>query len=293
VGDLEKDTTVVAVDGAEGQYTARLSDDWAIWGPNGGYVSSIALRAAGLASGRARPASIVTHYLGVAQFDEVQLSTTILRQSRVATSLRVTMEQDGRPILEALVWGVDDPTAGSELVHELPTMPEVEGPEGLLSFEEHMAAVDQESPFVFWNNLEHRPLAWRDDWPPPGPVEPTARWWMRFRPTAVFDHPWVDACRLLIPIDTMGWPAGSSAHAYREPLGVIAPTIDLSVRFHRAARPDDEWLLADAVAPVAAGGLLAATGRIWNRRGELLASGGQTMLCRPIPVPGGAAQTSG
>ena len=106
---------------------------------------------------------------------------------------------------------------------------------------------------------------------------------MRFRPTPRFDDPWVDACRFLIPIDTMGWPAGNLPHAYREPLPVVAVTVDLSVRFHHAT--EDEWLLVEAVSPVAAGGLMAATGHVWDRAGTLLASGGQTMLCRPAPRP--------
>jgi acyl-CoA thioesterase-2 len=56
-------------------------------------------------------------------------------------------------------------------------------------------------------------------------------------------------------------------------------TVDLSVRFHRPT--GDEWLLSEAISPVGAGGLTAATGRVWDRAGRLLASGGQTMLCRP------------
>jgi hypothetical protein len=49
-----------------------------------------------------------------------------------------------------------------------------------------------------------------------------------------------------------------------------------------ANRPiDDEWLLVEVAAPVAADGLVAATGRVWERSGTLLASGEQTMLCRP------------
>jgi acyl-CoA thioesterase len=106
---------------------------------------------------------------------------------------------------------------------------------------------------------------------------------MRFRPTPRFDDPWVDACRFLIPIDTMGWPAASLPHAHREPLEAIAVTVDLSVRFHHPT--DDEWLLVEAVSPVAAGGLMAATGHVWDRAGTLVASGGQTMLCRPAPPP--------
>ena len=81
----------------------------------------------------------------------------------------------------------------------------------------------------------------------------------------------------------MGWPAAHLAHAHDEP-AVIAPTVDLSVRFHRTT--DDEWLLSEAESPIATGGLAAATGRVWDRAGRLVASGEQTMLCRPA-TPGG------
>ena len=42
MGELSADT---AVDGTDGVYSARLSSDWEIWGPNGGYVASVAMRA--------------------------------------------------------------------------------------------------------------------------------------------------------------------------------------------------------------------------------------------------------
>jgi acyl-CoA thioesterase II len=285
VGDLDKDTTVSEV--GEGRYSARLNEDWAIWGPNGGYVASIALRAAGQTCGRTRPASIVAHYLSVAQFDDVELTTTVLRRSRVATSVRVTMQQGDRPILDALVWGVDEVDADAQLVHEMATMPEVPGHDQVLSFDELIArGIREPSPFVFWDNVDMHPIGWEDGYPPPGPLDPTAHSWWRFRPTARFDDPWVDACRLLIPIDTMGWPAAHLPHAHRDPLDVMAPTIDVSARFHQAPETaDGGWLFTEALSPVAAAGLVNATGRVWSPDGTLLASGGQTMLCRRAPQP--------
>jgi acyl-CoA thioesterase II len=281
VGDLDTDTRLTAR--GAGRFAAGLSEDWAIWGPNGGYVASVALRAAGTATGRARPASILAHFLSVASFDEVELTVTELRASRHATSARVAMHQGGRPVVEALVWGVDP--GGPELSHEMPTMPEVPPPEQVPTVEQRLAQLDDppaRSPYRFWDNLDQRPLQWRDRWPPTEPGEPSGRWWFRFRPTATFDDPWVDACRLLIPVDTMGWPAAVQAHAHIDPLPAIAPTIDLSARFHRPAH-GEEWVLCEAVSPVADGGLMAATTRVWGTGGALLASGGQTLLCRPAP----------
>jgi len=44
VGDRFLDT---ALEGGDGRYRAHLSPDWAIRGPNGGYLAVIAVRAAG------------------------------------------------------------------------------------------------------------------------------------------------------------------------------------------------------------------------------------------------------
>jgi acyl-CoA thioesterase len=263
------------------RYTGELRPDWAIWGPNGGYVAALALRAAGLATGRARPASIVAHLLGVAAFDDVDVEVTVLRRARFATSARVCLTQGARPILEALVWGIDP--GGVALVHDAAPAPDVAPPDQVPSREDRLAALPPDQPgppsVPFFDNLDQRPLDWQDDWPPPGPLEPRARWWTRFRPTARFGDLWVDACRLLIPIDTMGWPAASMAHAHIDPPQAVAVTVDLSVRFLRPT--GDEWLLVEATSPAAAGGLVTATGRVWDASGALVASGGQTMLCRP------------
>jgi hypothetical protein len=52
--DLERATRVQARDGG---FVAELSRDWEIWGPNGGYLATIALRAAGMVAQIQRPAS--------------------------------------------------------------------------------------------------------------------------------------------------------------------------------------------------------------------------------------------
>ena len=206
----------------------------------------------------------------MAAFDRVNVDVAVLRGSRFPTSARVSITQGGRPVLEALVWGVDP--GGAALEHDIAPAPEVPPPSEVPSWEERMADVDpaDRPPFRFWNNIEHRPLQWRDDWPPPEPASPEGRWWFRFRPTPLFDDPWVDACRLLIPVDTMGWPAAFPAHAHVDPPEVIAPTVDLSAHFHRPAT-GEEWLLCDAVSPVAAGGLVVTAGFNVARAAEVVA----------------------
>src|SRR5215212_6668230 len=109
MGDLEHDTRVV---GEDGRYSAVLSDDWEIWGPNGGYIAAILLRAAGAGSDFPVPASLAVHYLARGSFDEVQLEVRSLRRTRRAESLAVTMSQGGKAVAEALAWFVDGDQPG-------------------------------------------------------------------------------------------------------------------------------------------------------------------------------------
>jgi len=52
--DLELATRV---EGGRGSYRAVLSRQWGIWGPNGGYLAAIALRAAGREAAIPQPRS--------------------------------------------------------------------------------------------------------------------------------------------------------------------------------------------------------------------------------------------
>jgi acyl-CoA thioesterase-2 len=278
MADLGTDTAVVAVAGDGARYTAHISDEWEIWGPCGGYVASVALRAAGAATRFERPASFACHYLGVAAFDAVELEVTSLRAGRTTESLRVSMTQSGRPILDAMVLTVDANHVG--LQHDVTEMPIVPEPRSVASVAERMAELGESEPmFRFWNNIDSRPIQWRDDWPPTEPLDPVWRQWERFVPTATFDDPWIDASRALMWIDVGGWPAASGHHAWKDPPWV-AVNVDLYAAFH-APRPESEYLLLDATAPIAADGLIGYTSRVWEEDSTLVASGGGQLLCRP------------
>jgi len=138
------------------------------------------------------------------------------------------------------------------------------------------------SQFAFWQNVENRPVTWLNEpeWLAREPGEPRNLNWFRFRPRATFADPAVDACRLLVLLDTMQWPAATLAYRASD-MTHIAPSLDLSVIFHRAA-PDDEFLLVEARSPAATGGLVGGTAAVWGG-GRLLATSTQQMLCRPAP----------
>jgi acyl-CoA thioesterase-2 len=272
MGDLAVDT---AIEGSDGRYTAELSRDWEIWGPNGGYIAAIALRAAGASSRFDRPVTLVGHFLGVADFDApVDLEVTTLREAKRAQSVRVSMTQRGAPIFDAMVWSVGD-VAGLE--HDVSEMPDAPDPESLRSAAERMAELGIEQNFKFWDNFDQRPTTWVDDWENREPGAPVASDWYRFVPRSTFADPWLDACRSLILLDTLGWPAAVRLHVNP---GYIAPSIDLSVAFHRS-RPDEPWLYAQASCPSASAGLVACESRVWARDGTLLAVGAGQLLCRP------------
>ena len=273
MGDLGLDTAVEAL--GEGRFRATASRDWEIWGPMGGYVAGIALRAAGADSPFARPASFSCHYLGVADFEAVDLAVTTQRQARTACSQRVTITQHDRPILSAEVWSIGDVDG---LDHHVAVAPPVPSADTLPPIEELVG--DLPPPFPFWNNVESRPLDFESQWPPSGPLPPTWRSWACFRPTATFADPWVDAIRSVILMDVQGWPAAHRHHAWQEP-PFIAPSLDLYVAFHEPV-PDAEWLLADGDAPIAHDGLIGWTGRLWSPERRLVASGGGQLLCRRV-----------
>jgi acyl-CoA thioesterase-2 len=277
MGDLARDTAVE--DHGDGRFTAKLSREWEIWGPMGGYVASVALRAAGAVSPFDRPASFFCQYLGVAAFDTVDLRVTTLRSARTAAAHRVEVTQEGKPILEATVWSVGDVEG---LDHDETEFPGVPPPEEVPLLMDLLSEEDKAAgpPFPFWLNFEQRAVNFRREWPPPDPQPPVFRNWYRFVPTATFDDPWVDACRALILVDVQSWPSASGPHVAGPPR-FIAPSLDLYVAFHDP-QPASEWLLCDGHGPYAGDGLMAWNGRLWTADRRLVASGTGQLLCRRI-----------
>lgn len=277
MGDLGEDTTIEAL--GDGRYRASPVADWEIWGPMGGYIAAFALRAAGAESPHPHPATFSCHYLGVARFEPIDIVVAPRREGRAACSQRVEISQEGRPVLDAMVWSVPD-TEGLE--HDETVAPEVPDPGQLPSIEE-LLPDDAESPFPFWRNFDAKPIHFEVDWPPEGPRP--ARWqeWLRFQPASTFDDPWLDAARSVILVDLPSWPSAHRPHAWRQP-PFIAPTLDLSVAFHRPTA-DQDWLLCDGAAPLSTNGLFGWTARVWSPGGKLHASGGGQCLYRKVRPP--------
>jgi acyl-CoA thioesterase II len=277
VGDLAADTAVTAC--GEGRFQATLSADWEIWGPMGGYVAACALRAAGASSEHPRPAAFSCQYLGIARFGVVDVRVETRKRGRAATAQRVEVSQEGRPILDAMVWSVGDTLDGLE--HDETQAPDVPGPDELPGMEE-LLPEDADRPYPFWYNFDAKPIDFEPTWPPDGPRPAAWKQWLRFTPTPVFDDPWVEAARCLILVDLPSWPSAHRPHAWRQPPWT-APTLDLNVAFHLPPQ-GEEWLLCDGTAPLSAAGLFGWTARVWSSGGKLHASGGGQCLYRALPA---------
>jgi acyl-CoA thioesterase II len=278
MGDLAADT---AVTGSVGRYKARLSRDWEIWGPNGGYVAAVALRAAGEHTRFGRPVSIVGQFLGVASFDDdVIIAVKTMRVTKRAEAMRVSMTQAKNPIFEALVWACG-PLEGLE--HELSMSPAKFEPESVPPTSERLAEAGIEPMYRFWTNLDERSETWHSyaDWQNREPTFPSFERWYRYQPTSTFDDLWVDACRSLILIDTLGWPAVCQLHVDN---AFVAPSVDITCTFHRA-RIMEPWLFAQATSLSANAGVIGCEAKVWSRDGALLAMGTSQLLCRPAPAP--------
>jgi acyl-CoA thioesterase len=279
VASYVDDTRVEPIDATGRRFKAAISPDWAVWGPNGGYIAAIALRAVGASAQLRRPASLSCQYLSIAKFAEVELQVEILRGSRTTEAHRVLMTQAGAPILSMNVWVIADDMKGYEHSQVIP--PDVPQPEALKEYSE-LAADFHEWPYPYFRSVDGKPCVWDDD-AVPGSGPALYQGWWRCRETKRLDDPFLEAGRYVLWLDAMMWNALEPTLA--KPYAYIAPNLDLSVQFHQFA-PEAEWLLHDAQAPIARDGLVGTTGRVWSPDMRLLATGTSQLLCRNNPMLG-------
>jgi len=270
VADFVADTAVERDAQDAGLVHGSLTERWSVWGPNGGHLAALALRA-GLACSRFdRPASFQCHFLAVGGFAPVEIRVRAVGGGRRAESLHVEVQQAGRALLTAVLWTIDEGLSGFD--HAIHAAPAVPRPADLAPF--HELTDDYDAWYPIWRSMEGRPVAWRNE-----PGEPISQTWLRFNDTKV-DGREADAVRQLFWMDFPGWNATISAHAW--PFRYIAPNLDLTVQFHDFA-PDADWMLADGVAPVAGHGIVCTQSRIWTEDGRLVASGSSSHIFRPNP----------
>jgi acyl-CoA thioesterase II len=265
------DDTAVRDEG--GALTATLSRNWEIWGPNGGYISAIALRAAGrIAPPDHRPATFSAQYLSAGQFAEAEVTAEAVKKGRNAWCINVALSQNGKRFVQAQVWTTNK-SDGPKMQGR--KMPDVPPHAALKSWPELFTRKEDDGPhFRFWDNFVGKPVRQRqvNDFDPRGSV---LEEWYRYTDFETATDPFLDFARALILIDTLQWPAFCRGLA--EKPNYIAPSLDVTAWFHDAPG-SAEWLLAHARADTARGGLIQGGVEIWSEDGRLIATGGSNML---------------
>jgi hypothetical protein len=136
---------------------AAIDADWFIWGPFGGYLAALALRAMASYSNLPRPAAFSCQFLKAAAAGPVSFVVERRKSGRRAQLLRACAMQAGEPFLDAQCWFVAGDLTG--LTYDSATMPPVETPFQLPPWD---GFDDDESKSPIWKYIDRRPpRAWR------------------------------------------------------------------------------------------------------------------------------------
>ena len=189
-----------AVHASDDGLRAQLAPPWEIWGPNGGYLGAIALRAvATVVPAGHRPVSMSCQFLATGRMTEAVVDVAPIKKGRSAWCVDVVVRQGERSLMRAQVWTTDRQDGPKTAPARIPDVP---GPSGLKSYGELHEG--RAKPHPYWENFDVRPVAL--PWPADKATDPTLQVWFRypdFKPTA---DAFADQGRSIIPIDTMLWP---------------------------------------------------------------------------------------
>jgi len=263
---LENDSLIM--ESPDGMRSGTIGSQWDGFGPNGGFLATMSIRAAMPARG-GLPRTIQTQFIRSAAHGTITFSAAQLAQTTRSEVTLVTANQGERVILTTLL------QSGSHIERNVAKPPDVTDPDLLKPIEE---LLPPESFLPMTGNFEERPVTWERAWPPPAGRPPTYITWCRFRPNAVFADPYASVGRYLVLLDTYVWAAVQRGAAGAN--GLFARSTDLSVTVEDVGTADD-WLLCHVTVPVMRDGNISASGTIWSRDGQQLASGAMNMVCAP------------
>jgi acyl-CoA thioesterase len=244
-----------------GLYEGSVSRDWwIVFGPNGGFVAALLVRAieAAIDDPERLPRSLTIHYTAAPKEGPVQIRTTIERTGRSVSTVSARMEQDGKLITLATAAFSRPRSRAYEF--DLTDRPEVPAPEEI----EPVAAHPELPPFA--RQWEVRPAI---GGPPfQGREEAVAGGWIRPLEETPIDG-------ALVAQLTDAWiPA--VFQRLTEPNAV--PTIDLTIHFRADLPLPADHVLCRFQSRYARGGFVEEDGEIWSRDGTLIAHSRQLAL---------------
>ncbi|SER80162.1 acyl-CoA thioesterase [Actinokineospora terrae] len=235
----------------------RVDESWRSWtGAHGGLLAGIALDHAGrLVSGLPARAVHVS-FLSAVRSDEVHVSADLVKAGRSSSTVIARLQAGEKlALLATATFGGGDNGPGSPAI-SLPDVPDVDTlapftlPPGLVPFAQH---------------IEFRPVG---GVPLSGGDSPVLTSWVRL--VAPPARPESAATVLL---DVLA-PALYATRTTPVPI----PTVELAVHFTEAAHTFDanEWAFARIHTEHASAGWCVDASEVWNRAGELVATGRQT-----------------
>jgi acyl-CoA thioesterase len=268
--------TATALHEDENGATVTLDPSWDIWGPAGGYIAAIALRAVGRqAPAGHRPLTLTGQFVSRASPGALEVDVQVIKPG--GTSLfAVRLAQKGQLVFLAQIW-TSARNAASIIVQ--PMSPQVPPPDELPDLMDLFAARGVK-PIAFWDNVEGRPVNFRQ-YGDPLPDQANQYRWMRFRDWPATTDPFLDAIRTTMLIDIGVWPG--HWHRVSEPPRYGAPSLDIAVHFHDGA-PGGEWLLSAADTDVSGNGSISGRVRIFADDGRVLATGSGHCLVVNAPA---------
>jgi acyl-CoA thioesterase len=257
---FERDTNVNEVDA--GVFEGHVNRDWwIVFGPNGGFIAAMLVKAMSAAvDDHSRAArSLTIHYTAAPKEGPVRIRTTIERAGRSLTTISARMEQDDRLI--ALAIGAFSRERLPAIEYDEAPAPDVPPPEDVPVVE----ARPDMPPFSRQWELRYaigpRPFSGAD-----GPTI-TGGW---IRP--LDEHP-VDAA--LVAQITDAW---LPAVFIRLTQPNAVPTIDLTIHFRGDLPLPADYVLVTFESRLSAGGFVEEDGAIWSRDGRLIAHSRQLAL---------------
>jgi acyl-CoA thioesterase len=248
-------------------FTAEIDPSWWVaFGPNGGYLAAIVLRAMqqALANEAWQPTSLTLHYPAAPAVGRCQIITRVERKGRSLTTLSARLVQGDRLCVLALAaFALPRPSA---ITFAERTMPAVPPPEELPPMETSAA------PPAFTGRFDYR---WALGDPPfSGSQQARAGGWMRLAEPRLIDT-------LLVAAFLDGWVPAVFPRLTRPE---AVPTVDFTIHFRtRLPLPDahtQDFALGVFTSHFASGGFFEEDGELWSPTGVLLAHSRQLAILR-------------
>lgn len=257
---FDRDTSVTETE--PGVFEGHVNRDWwIVFGPNGGFIAAMLVRAMGSAVGddRRHARSLTIHYTAAPKEGPVRIAATVERAGRSLTTVSARMEQDGRLI--ALAIGAYSADRVSLVDYSELPMPSVKPPEEL----EPAPRNPSMPPFSRQWDMRFA----LGEWPFTGTPGPTLTGgWIK----PLDDHP-IDAA--LVAQLTDAWLPAVFIRLTRPD---AVPTIDLTIHFRGDLPLPADYAFVTFESRLSHGGFIEEDGRIWSRDGQLLAHSRQLAL---------------